>query len=94
MICDFQTFYTLVQKLVIFKFILFFLSLTNSNKKNLELDSLVFFFFFNEFDYFYYYYFTLQYCIGFAIYQHASALKLFIYIFFKKEHGCLSQGRI
>ena len=29
--------------------------------------------------YYYYYYFTLQYCIGFAIHQHASATGVHVY---------------
>ena len=35
---------------------------------------LTFLFFFSLSFYYYYYYFTLQYCIGFAIHQHASSM--------------------
>ena len=38
------------------------------------------FFFFNHLSFsYYYYYFTLQYCIGFAIHQHGSAMGVHIF---------------
>ena len=44
-----------------------------------EFRLLFIFFLFYLFYYYYYFFFTLQYCIGFAIHQHASAMGVHVF---------------